>query len=270
MLNLFAVLMLVVFSPVCSANTSDILLSVNEKPCAEIVVPADAIPSEQTAAAELAKHLKLVTGADFPIVTSADRANQETRIFIGQTETTRRLMPDFDFRKLGRDGIVIRRTGSDLVLAGDRPRGTLYAVYTFLEDNVGCRWWTPDASYMPRKSTLRVQVRNLVYSPPFMCRETFYKSVIGQNPEFAARLKLNGHFQSMTPEWGGHHTILGFCHTFYQLIPPEKYFADHPEWFSERNGIPHLQSQDFFSISQIQKMAVKESTSDKALEQKAP
>ena len=106
--------------------------------------------------------------------------------------------------------------------------------------------------------------------PPFMCRETFYKSVIGQNPEFAARLKLNGHFQSMTPEWGGHHTILGFCHTFYQLIPPEKYFADHPEWFSERNGIPHLQSQDFFSISQIQKMAVKESTSDKALEQKAP
>ena len=25
-------------------------------------------------------------------------------------------------------------------------------------------------------------------------------------------------------------------HTFYPLIPPEKYFAEHPEWFSEING----------------------------------
>jgi len=34
----------------------------------------------------------------------------------------------------------------------------------------------------------------------------------------------------------GKHIYEGFVHTFYPLIPPEKYFAQHPEWFSEIKG----------------------------------
>ncbi len=30
--------------------------------------------------------------------------------------------------------------GPDLLLVGGRPRGTLYAVYAFLEETVGVRW----------------------------------------------------------------------------------------------------------------------------------
>ncbi|MDO8589111.1 MAG: DUF4838 domain-containing protein [Armatimonadota bacterium] len=229
-------LIFLILSIGCSAGAAEMLLSAKGKPLAAIVVPSDAIPSERTAGIELAKHLKMVTGADFPIVTSAGRARQKTRIYIGQTKTAKRLMPGFDFGKLGRDGIVIRKNGGDLVLAGDRPRGTLYAVYTFLEDTVGCKWWTADASYIPKKPTLRVKVKDLTYAPPFMCRETFYKNMIGNCQEFAPKLKLNGHFQYISGDWGGHYSILGFCHTFYQLIPPAKYFADHPEWFSEIDG----------------------------------
>ena len=35
---------------------------------------------------------------------------------------------------------------------------------------------------------------------------------------------------------GGSVTYKGFCHTFYPLVPPEKYFAAHPEWYSLING----------------------------------
>ena len=38
-------------------------------------------------------------------------------------------------------------------------------------------------------------------------------------------MKLNGHMSRIPPEWGGHYTIIGWCHTFYGLIPPNKYFA---------------------------------------------
>ena len=231
---LISMLMFLVCSLNCFADTGDMLLSVKGKPCAAIVVPADAIPAEKTAAKELAGYLKQVTGADFPIVSSDKQARQGMCIYIGQTAAAKRLIPDFS--KLGKDGIVIRKIGNNLVLAGDRPRGTLYAVYTFLEDNVGCKWWTAEASYIPKKPTLSVRVKDITYTPPFICRDTFYKNVIGRNPEFAARLKLNGHFQPIEPALGGHYTILGFVHTFYQLLPPEKYFADHPEWFSEING----------------------------------
>jgi len=236
MLVPFAMLMFFVFSLGCSAAAGDIPLSVKGKPLAAIVVPSDAIPAERTAGAELAKYLNLVTGGDFPIVASAGLAHQKTRIFIGPTAGTKRILPDVNFEKLGREAIVIRKVGGDLVLAGDRPRGTLYAVYTFLEDTVGCKWWTAQASYIPEKPTLSVRVKDLTYAPPFMCRETFYNQVINANPEFAVKLKLNGHFQPIPPELGGHYSILGFCHTFSQLIPPDKYFADHPEWFSEIDG----------------------------------
>ena len=32
------------------------------------------------------------------------------------------------------------------------------------------------------------------------------------------------------------HHYKGFCHTFYPLVPPEKYFDAHPEWYSLVNG----------------------------------
>jgi hypothetical protein len=36
--------------------------------------------------------------------------------------------------------------------------------------------------------------------------------------------------------YGGHREIIGWCHTWYNLIPPQKYFKDHPEWFSMVGG----------------------------------
>ena len=41
-------------------------------------------------------------------------------------------------------------------LRGAARAATLYAVYTFLEDIVGCRWWTSTASRMPRRPSLSV------------------------------------------------------------------------------------------------------------------
>ena len=35
---------------------------------------------------------------------------------------------------------------------------------------------------------------------------------------------------------GGKHIYQGFVHTFFPLIPPDKYFENHPEWFSEIDG----------------------------------
>src|SRR5206468_2271269 len=112
-----------------------------------IVVADDAIAPEKTAARELQEHLKQVTGAELPIVTESDLAGGDApRILIGQTKMTRGLLPDLKWDTLAQDGIVLRTAGPTLILAGGRPRGTIYAVNTFLEDVVGVRWWTSDES----------------------------------------------------------------------------------------------------------------------------
>lgn len=199
-----------------------------------IVVPAEATAVETTAARELQEHLAQVTGATLAIRPEGQVPRESLQIVLGGSARARELAPDLDPKALGYDGIVIRTVGKNLILAGRPPRGTLYAVYTFLEDVVGCRWWTSTESFLPRRPTLDIPAQNVAYAPRLRYREAFYRDAFSS--PFAARLKLNGHHQAIPAEYGGHDRFAGFVHTFYPLLPPDKYFAQHPEWYSEIGG----------------------------------
>lgn len=199
-----------------------------------VIVPGDAKnPIHKSAAEELQKYLKQITGAEFPIRASGDATGH--RIIVGYSETLRSKTADVTWSKLSSDSIIIRTSGDDLLLAGGEPRGTLYAVYTFLEDTIGVRWWTSTEEFVPRKTTLQIPDLNTTYTPAFSYREAYYRDP-GTNPAFAVKLKLNGQWNRIPPELGGHYEILGLVHTFYRLLPPEKYFKEHPEWYSLIRG----------------------------------
>ncbi len=201
----------------------------------QIVLPDPATIPEKTAARELQHYLQAVTGAAFPIHTEKSAPATAPRLLVGRSNTLERRLPNFPWNSLGQDGIVMKTAGRDILLAGGAPRGTLYAVFTFLEDTIGCRWWTATEQFIPHKPTLVIPPPNTVYVPKFRYREAFYRDVI-RHPVFAAHLKCNGHFENIPPAYGGHYAILGWCHTFYQLLPPKKYFHSHPDWYSLRNG----------------------------------
>ncbi len=199
-----------------------------------ITLPPEADLPTQTAARELQQHLVSATGATLSIVGEMEAPAGRPRIVLGTGPAFSAACPDVDTASLASDAIVLRTVGDELYLAGGRPRGTLYAVYTFLEDVVGVRWWSSTETFIPTTSTLVVPPLHTVSTPPLQYRENFHRDAF--EGVFAARSKCNGHFAGIAPEYGGHKRILGWCHTFYALIPPEKYFADHPEWFSELNG----------------------------------
>ncbi len=199
-----------------------------------IVVADGAIPAERTAATELQSFLKQVTGATLPLVEESTAPATGKQILVGQSARVQAVLPQLDIAALKHDGIVIKTDGDTLYLSGGRPRGTLYAVYTFLEDVVGCRWWSSTESTIPTKPTLTVDAMEKVYTPKLMYRENYYRDAL--EGQYAARSKCNGHFDRVAPELGGHYSILGWCHTFYQLLPPAQYFQDHPDWYSEIDG----------------------------------
>lgn len=198
---------------------------------AAIVVAADATEAERHAAAELAKFLKAVTGSDLAASDKAEPARGRLLVGPGAAKLAD---PGFTAEGLGEEGLVIRTVGHDIVLAGGRPRGTLYAVYTFLEDEVGCHWWTSRVSTIPKRPTLQVGPLNVRYVPRLEYRESFWFDAL--DGDWAVRNKCNGHSDRLDAARGGKHTYEGFVHTFYQLVPPAKYFKDHPEWFSEIGG----------------------------------
>lgn len=199
-----------------------------------IVLPNAAADAETTAARELQDHLAQVTGAKLPIRPEGQVSRETPQIVLGSAARIKELAPDLNAAALGHDGIVIRSVGKDLILTGRPPRGTLYAVYTFLEDVVGCRWWTSTESFIPKRATLEIGAQSVTQTPRLRYREAFYRDAFAAT--FAARLKLNGHHHRIPAELGGHYSFAGFVHTFYPLVPPAKYFAAHPEWYSEIRG----------------------------------
>jgi hypothetical protein len=205
-----------------------------------ISLAADATVPEQTAARELQEHLQAMTGATLPIVREHEFVGRSTVIYVGQTKALAAAFPDLDLKTLGQDGVVLKRTGPRLFLAGGRPRGTLYAVYTFLEDVLGCRWWTVEANFIPSRPTLPLPALDEVYVPTFSYREQLAWGT--SDGVFAARMKLNGtiyhqpEHQRIPEAYGGHYLLLGFVHTFWMLLPHEKYVPVHPEWYSMIGG----------------------------------
>ncbi len=198
---------------------------------AGIVVAADADRTEKWAADELSFFLSLATGCQFPVGSGSSLF--QGRLLVG-AGAARLADPGFDARSLGPEEIVVRTKGNDLLLVGGSPRGTLYSVYTFLEDVVGCRWWTRTARHVPKKRTLTIPSLSIRYAPPLEYREPFW--FVAFDPFWAARNRANGTRAGGDDIRGGRHVYEGFVHTFYSLIPPDRYFGPHPEWFSEING----------------------------------
>jgi len=225
------VVLLLIAGYVQAATDETVTIAQNGEAKAVIVLTDDAAEPERHAANELAGFLRQITGATFEI--KAPPAAGQSRLLVGPG-AAKSAAADFSTDGLGSDGIVIRTVGNDLILAGGRPRGTLYAVYTFLEEYVGCRWWSSQASTIPIKPTLRIGRLDVRYVPPLEYRETFWFDSF--DGDWAVRNKSNGNSEQLDAKRGGKHTYEGFVHTFFPLIPPEKYFEDHPEWFSEIDG----------------------------------
>jgi len=79
----------------------------------------------------------------------------------------------------------------------------------------------------------RINSQNIIYTPPFRFRSNL-SNATNYHDEFAAIMNENGHHQRQLDEsWGGHYSILGFVHTFSKLLPPKKYFQQHPEWYTD-------------------------------------
>jgi len=120
----------------------------------DIVVDEGATPSEKYAAEELQEFFGQASGVKLPIVHKIDRPNRH--IFIGPSEMLQASNVGFDVDDFGEEDLRIVIRDGNIAIAGGRPRGTLYGVYTFLEDYLGVRFLTGDHVYVPEVGDWRV------------------------------------------------------------------------------------------------------------------
>jgi len=197
-----------------------------------IVVDPASSPTERFAAQQLAACLQQITGGSFEIQTNAKAP--KNAIIVGPGIAASSCFSDVPFAELGGEEFVIRTAHNRILLAGGPPRGTLYAVSRFLQDECGVRWWTPWASRIPQRSSLRIGTLNVRAKPAFEYRNPYWRCAF--DPEWSWHNLCNGDSSHLTAEQGGSIEYKYFVHSFYTLVPPQKYFPEHSEWFSLVNG----------------------------------
>ncbi|NIA12497.1 MAG: DUF4838 domain-containing protein [Nitrospiraceae bacterium] len=197
-----------------------------------IVLADGASPAERYAAEELQRLLARAIRVELPIVSEA--ARKRGNIFVGPDAVRQAGRVRFAVDDLGEEGVRMRIKKHNIAIAGGRPRGTLYAVYTFCERYLGVRFLTWDHTFVPATETIEpIPCETFSYVPPFSFRWSYYREN-SDRPDFAARLRVNT--VTHDEKLGGATNQHLINHTLYKWINPAKYGDSHPEYFALTGG----------------------------------
>jgi len=217
-----------------ATRAEELVLADGGQSAYRIVVADGASPSTKHAAEELRMFLEQMTGAKLPVVSDQEPLGQK-EIILGENAHLAKIGSKIDLKTLGNEGYVIRTAGPHLVIAGGALRGNMYGVYGLLEDHLGCRWFAPGVSRIPKAERLVLPAIDEKKVPVLEYREPFTFDCF--DGDWCARNRVNSSHSRLDAKhggkvrWGG-----GFVHTFANLVPPKKYFKDHPEYFSLVGG----------------------------------
>lgn len=186
-----------------------------------VVISEDASPSVRSAAEDLAYHLRKISGRPFPVVSK----KQERSILVG---------PEFapDQKTAAKEQAVISIAPETIVLSGDE-QGTIHAVSLFLEEFCGVRWLWPGESgeVIPFQPDLALK-RGVHSETPRLQRRKLdfgYRRFWSDQQKAAFQL-----WQRRTRQ--ADQLNAAFGHSWSHIIPPDRYFSSHPEWFAEVAG----------------------------------
>ncbi|MEN8255208.1 MAG: DUF4838 domain-containing protein [Verrucomicrobiota bacterium] len=194
----------------------------------QIVVDANASVGEKRAAGEIAKYLGEISGADFGIVNESGKADAE--IVVGHAAASKLIeLPKPD----GKDeGFRIFNQGKRIFIVGGEEHGTLYGIYAFLEEFLGCRWYTSKVAVVPERDSFGFDEIDIRQKPAIQFRSVDY--VDYWLPEVAVPNKNNAQFHGT--QASPYIEQMWLEHSFRFFVPADECFGTHPEYFSLIDG----------------------------------
>ena len=200
------------------------------------------------AASELQKYLLQSTGAVVPYF--SDRCpSRSAEIRIGPNVRG----GDENADDLREEGFRIFGKGENIFIVGNTSRGVLYGVYHFLEVFCGFRCFTKDVEKIDRHPTLEIELDEIHAEPAFEYRDAYFRFAF--NGDFCSKNRLNTSLGDISAAKGGRMKWFNFHHSFNDLVPHTRYFAEHPEYYSEINGERVANSQLCLTNPEVLKIA---------------
>ena len=215
-----------------------------------LVIADSCSEPEKLAAVQLREYLKKITGAEFPILKETQVPPGGKSLFVGDTAVARGA--GYDPAKFGKEEWLIKTLpGGDVIIAGGRPRGTLYGAFEFLEKFGGVVWTDEYSEYVPAQNEFAIPAIAIREKPAFWLRSLITGTPVDMEKFRMFHLRNKYNYAYMTPETGfaEKYGSPGMCHTFYAYS--KDWPADHPEYFSLDDEGKRLRANDGVGPGQI-------------------
>ncbi|MBO5291034.1 MAG: DUF4838 domain-containing protein, partial [Clostridia bacterium] len=218
-----------------------------------IVSPDNADETILTAINELQTYIEKISGAKLKIVSESEATPENKAIIIGETALENGVV-EIDRESIFADGFMLFSDGNHLFISGANSRGTLYGVYTFLEEYLGVRWFTPQLEVVPENKNIVIDSNiNRVVEPSFSIRRN---DCIGTNDAHRARTKMNVSFWSEATEYGGALTYVLWDVTLDKLVPDDL-ITEHPDYFATTDEGTKTRDHVCLSNPEVLEVAIK-------------
>lgn len=232
------VLMLLVCLTAAQAQAQSFTLVKDGKPVVPVVV-SGTHPAVLAALNDLLTYVQRISGASLEVVHQPAYLTGPA-LYLGDFKQSE--MVTNALKEVKVDGFVLAFVEGSLVIASPLPEGIANGVYTILQEQFGVRWFFPGPLWeiVPTKPSLAITAE----LPKG-------QSAVVNNPAFLGRANWNGVHDSAfsrrmrLTQAGVKLPYTGSTHALENIVPPDKYFADHPEYFSYGEGAYHKDNPNF-------------------------
>jgi hypothetical protein len=195
-----------------------------------VPIVVDGTEGIQPALGDLATYLAKVTGGEFETVAAADHS-QGPAIYVGASYFRPSDGDAARDRFLLEQVVQIYAQDDSLYITGGSSQGCVYAIYAFLEDLCGVRWFHPGelGEHVPSQPTLafedfsKRQVPSFLYRRMVPSSETTDRSSYREHEIWRRRNRQGGPAVAME-------------HNLHRIVPPELYDTN-PDYFPLIDGV---------------------------------
>lgn len=202
----------------------------------KILISLNSTRCERFAATEFQSLLEHVTKTKLVITPYYDET--ETYFSIGNTALLKKYKITLEEKEYNLDGFLIKHIDNNVILAGARDRGSLYAVYDYFERVYGVRFLTKDCTVI-KGSEFILPNLDIKSIPNFAIRNNrvygYYES-----PLFSTRSRNTPIFNDAQEiQHFGYGLKRDYCdygHNTLSVVRADVYGKEHPEFFVWRDG----------------------------------
>jgi len=211
-----------------------------------LLISKKATSFDKIACEILNKYLLESIGVKLDIVVENEKKIQK---FISVGNTDIMLKKAFEIRH-GFDGYTVKEADKNLYLFGQSDSSVIWAAQAFLEKAVGYKFYAKDEVKIDKVDSIDFIGYDFYYTPTIPNRASGF-GVCSTDTEYATGLKAYAWFGERadgSPFWGTWSRQIS-CHNHLIIMPLEKYYDAHPEWYNDKKNqlcLSNLEMRDEF------------------------